>query len=339
MSGHTSSQITVQEQHQTAPIQTQSSTTQQQISQTMLPAITYDPLWDFKKKKKDKPITLVQQDGANCGCFAAGMAIASLIRAPWNVSKSTLDDAPEDYAVAVAKGIEDVAICDKLSAVGEMFDANSLVTAINTVLQAEECLPAEKVGKYMAKVVQFYTPEQLAELLTRASAKGVRVLIPYLANNDMSPHSSTVTCSESEMYKAHWCCIRLHHDKQSATPMVQIYEGNQSAIAPLPLDTVYQSNKALATLMDWNSYLDICGWTEQQKTITALRKRTQGNPASFPESADVLWMNSDNAYNSNQHLLETVNLRGQAILIGKKADALSRAPAALTPPPPAGGTE
>lgn len=239
-----------------SPIFTQTNRMDEQNQQTTPPAITYDPLWGFKEKKQDRPITLVEQDGANCGCFAAGMAVASLIRAPWNVSKSTPDDAPEKYAVAVAKGIEGIAIRDGLSAVGEMFDANSLVTAINTVLQAKECLPSEKAGKYMAKVAQFHTPEQLTELLTRAKSLGVRVLIPYFAGDRTLPN--TKPCQPETMYRAHWCCASLvSGDEQKSLPQVHIYEGNSMVKKPVSLSDVFQSNAALSEKMDWDSYYQI----------------------------------------------------------------------------------
>lgn len=350
MSGHSS--FYTPETKKQAPIFTQTNRMDEQNQQTTPPAITYDPLWGFKEKKQDRPITLVEQDGANCGCFAAGMAVASLIRAPWNVSKSTLDDAPEKYAVAVAKGIEGIAIRDGLSAVGEMFDANSLVTAINTVLQAKECLPSEKAGKYMAKVAQFYTPEQLAELLTRASAMGVRVLIPYYSQNEapaVMPDETKVPAEE--MYCAHWGVMSRYPIGSSRGPLsnstastsqlepdslVHLYEGHETAIGSrCTIDQVARSNHCLGDAMDWNSYLNTLSRIKRSKAITALQKRTQGNPASFTEATDVRWLNSDNDYNPNQHLFETVNLRGQVILIGKKADASAQASQTA----PAGGSK
>lgn len=270
MSGHSS--FYTPETKKQAPIFTQTNRMDEQNQQTTPPAITYDPLWGFKEKKQDRPITLVEQDGANCGCFAAGMAVASLIRAPWNVSKSTLDDAPEKYAVAVAKGIEGIAIRDGLSAVGEMFDANSLVTAINTVLQAKECLPSEKAGKYMAKVAQFYTPEQLAELLTRASAMGVRVLIPYYSQNEapaVMPDETKVPAEE--MYCAHWGVMSRYPIGSSRGPLsnstastsqlepdslVHLYEGHETAIKQrCMIADVAQSNLCLGDTMNWTSYI------------------------------------------------------------------------------------
>lgn len=349
MSGHSS--FYTPETKKQAPIFTQTNRMDEQNQQTMPPSITYDPFFGFKEKKRDRPITLVTQDGANCGCFAAGMAVASLMRAPWNMSQSTPDDTKK-YAFTVAKVIEYIAIRDGLSAVGEMFDANSLVAAINTVLQTGKDLPTGKAGKYMAKAAQFHTPEQLADLLTRASAMGVRVLIPYYSQNEapaLMPGGTPVPAEQ--ISNAHWGVMSRYpigssrgpsSNSTASTPKlapdsrVYLYEGHETAIGSrCTIDQVARSNHCLGDAMDWNSYLNTLSWIKQSEAITALQKRTQGNPASFTEATDVRWLNSDNDYNPNQHLLETVNLRGQVILIGKKADASAQASQTA----PAGGSK
>ena len=440
MSGHTSSQITVQEQHHTAPIQTQSHATQQQISQTRTTATPSDPFSEFKPKKRDKPITLVKQDEANCGCFAAGMAIASLIRIP-TVAKNT-DQAwytqyafrtakseAETFGSRLAKSIQENAKKELLSSVGEMFDANSLVTAINTVLQAEEYLPAGKAGKYMAKAVPFYTSEQLAGLLTRASAKGVRVLIPYYSQNEapaLMPGGTTVPAEQ--MSNAHWgvvSCQRIPSVASSAsrlapTSSVYLYEGHKTAIRQrCTIADVARSNLCLGDRMNWAPHITSCFAydaavqygnellnriqsvipclddailnlflnelvsgnnafkldtiqrlikqhlrtddkvtlnlaasihnffqtyvkfdspnAEIKGTLFCLQARQAGHPEIFTDSPIPSWL-KNRPYNPDENLLENVNLRGQVILIGKKADAPARAPAAPTPPPPTDGT-
>lgn len=362
MSGHTS--FTTSK----TPEQKQRSTELMQKQQDMQLHATEDLFLEYKAKKRDKPITLVMQNGANCGCFAAGMAIASLI--PMSQVKnlheshkreSKLHEAESDmvwFSNFVAKKIQDTAQELNLSAIGEMFDAKALMTTINCVLENADVVGRKSAGKYLAKPAPCHSPKQLAELLTRASAMGVRVLIPYYSQASAPVLTSDGTqVPAAQMSHAHWSVVSpyplgssLGEIRNSTAPplslvptsLVYLYEGHTAAIRMrYTIDQVARSNRCLGAAMDWNSYLNTRTRTERQETITALRKRTSNTPSSFQNAAGVRWLNSDIAYNRNEHLFETVKLRGQAILIGKKDDAPARAPAAPTPtsPPSAGETE
>lgn len=277
MSGHTSSQITVQEQHHTAPIQTQSHATQQQISQTRTTATPSDPFSEFKPKKRDKPITLVRQDGANCGCFAAGMAIASLIPksqvAQLHKSYKSKFKPNEDesdtvwFSNFVAKRIQDTAQKLNLSAIGEMFDAKALMTTINCVLENTDVVGRKSAGKYLAKPAPCHSLKQLAELLTRASAMGVRVLIPYYSQASAPVLTSDGTqVPAAQMSHAHWSVVSpyplgssLGEIRNSTAPplslvptsLVYLYEGHTAAIKQhCTIADVAQSNLCLGNRMN-----------------------------------------------------------------------------------------
>lgn len=451
MSGHTSSQITVQEQHHTTPIQTQSHATQEQILQTRTTATPSDLFSEFKPKKRDKPITLVRQGGANCGCFAAGMAIASLIPksqvAQLHKSYKSKFKPNEDesdtvwFSNFVAKRIQDTAQKLNLSAIGEMFDAKALMTTINCVLENPNVVGKESVGKYLAKPAPCKSQEQLADLLTRANAMGVRVLIPYYSQASapaLMPDGTKVPAEE--MDHAHWSVVSpyplgssLVEIRNSTAPplsltpasRVYLYEGHTTAIKQqCTIVDVAQSNLCLGDRMNWAPYITSCFaydavvqykkellksiqsvipclddagndvmWNlflkelvsgnnafklntiqrliqqhlrtddkvtsnlaasihsffqtyvkfdspnnEINNTIHRLKVRQADHPESFTASAIPSWL-KNRPYNPDENLLENVNLCGQVILIGKKADVPARAPAAPTPPPPACETE
>ena len=151
-------------QHTTQLMQTQQTDTRVDTLQEQMPP--EELFSEFKAKKRDKPITLVKQDGPNCGCFAAGMAIASLIRIR-EVEKHTDQAWYQEYAIPavqskvkqfgqdLAKSIESIAQQQFLSSVGEMFDAKALAETINLVLKDSAIVGQNKAGKYHAKVAQF----------------------------------------------------------------------------------------------------------------------------------------------------------------------------------------
>lgn len=184
-------------QHTTQLMQTQQTDTRVDTLQEQMPP--EELFSEFKAKKRDKPITLVKQDGPNCGCFAAGMAIASLIRIR-EVEKQTTsykaaytsEDTKEqviEFGNALAKAIQRTAQDQHLSAIGEMFDAKALAETINLVLKDSAIVGENKARKYHAKVAQFSDEKQLNNILTRADAMGVRVLIPYYSPPALNPHS------------------------------------------------------------------------------------------------------------------------------------------------------
>lgn len=264
-------------QHTTQLMQTQQTDTRVDTLQEQMPP--EELFSEFKAKKRDKPITLVKQDGANCGCFAAGMAIASLIRIR-EVEKQTDQAWYQEYAFPavqlkvkqfgqdLAKSIESIAQQQFLSSVGEMFDADSLVEATNMVLQDTSVLPRTKVGKYKAKAAQFHTPEQLAELLTRATAMGVRVLIPYYSQNEAparTPDGNPVPAEQ--MSNAHWgvvSCKKIPSVASSALRLeanspVYLHEGHETAIRQrCTIEDVARSNLCLGDIMNWNPYITSC---------------------------------------------------------------------------------
>lgn len=343
-------------QHTTRLMQTQQTDTRvDTLQEQMQPEKLFS---EFKAKKRDKPITLVKQDGPNCGCFAAGMAIASLIRIR-EVEKHTDQAWYPEYAIPevqskvkqfgqdLAKSIESIAQQQFLSSVGEMFDAKALAETINLVLKDSAIVGQNKAGKYHAKVAQFSDEEQLNSILTRADAMGVRVLIPYYSTRAQPTLMSETDTKADKMSHAHWSVMSRYplENTRFSTPSIDpskvyIYEGQNRAIKmDVLLSQVAQSNLSLGDSMDWNAYLDTCNPSVQQATIARLRNRVGQTPSPFRNEADVPWLGGA-AYKSEQKLFENVNLRGRIILIGKTAN--TDAPAAPAPTPqtaPADGTE
>nr|WP_297275748.1 hypothetical protein [uncultured Agathobaculum sp.] len=337
-------------QHTTRLMQTQQTDTRvDTLQEPMQPEELFS---EFKAKKRDKPITLVKQDGANCGCFAAGMAIASLIRIR-EVEKQTDQAWYQEYAFPavqlkvkqfgqdLAKSIESIAQQQFLSSVGEMFDAKALAETINLVLKDSAIVGQNKAGKYHAKVARFSDEEQLNSILTRADAMGVRVLIPYYSTRAQPTFMSETDTKADKMSHAHWSVMSRYplENTRFSTPSIDpskvyIYEGQNRAIKmDVLLSQVAQSNLSLGDSMDWNAYLDTCNPSVQQATIARLRNRVGQTPSPFRNEADVPWLGGA-AYKSEQKLFENVNLRGRIILIGKTAN--TDAPAAPAPTPQTG---
>ena len=319
-------------------VQTDTAMQQQaaQANQTTTYQLPAHLSWEneFKTKKHHRTITQIKQDGANCGCFAAGMAIASLIRAPWNKALAR-DEAlamyeadTMDYAVAIAKGIEDIAINDGLSTIGEMFDADALTDAINKALSRKEILGQSKANKYHAVTATFSSDSQLKEILQRASQKRVRVLLPYWAGDGCQPETCInpetriiEKCKPEDMFCAHWCGIKLAESSQTEAT-VQLYEGNQSATSTyFDISSLANSNFCLSDQMYWKGYFDILTDNNEILSITkALRSRA--SKLKKPPFKQIFIDESEQQWNSSSSIppIEIANLRNKVILIGKNAD-------------------
>lgn len=225
-----------------------------------------------------------------------------------------------DYAVAIAKGIEDIAINDGLSTIGEMFDADALTDAINKALSRKEIVGQSKANKYHAVTATFSSDSQLKEILQRASQKRVRVLLPYWAGNRCWPQTCG-KCKPEDMYCAHWCGINLAKPSQTAAT-VQLYEGNQSATSTnFGISSLANSNFFLSDQMYWKGYFDILTDNNEKLSITeALRSRA--SKLKEPPFKQIFIDESGQQWNPSSSILpiEIANLRNKVILIGKNAD-------------------
>ncbi len=220
----------------------------------------YDPrVMDAFSARRPRELTAAKQSGANCGCFAAGMAIEALIR----------DCAKEDYEERVgnrwpdvmAAEIEAIAREKNLSAVGEMFSADMLAeavrsfsTMINTStveLKPGELAPGIKVH---AETASFDNVESLKKIITQATQKGIKVLIPYYAGEALMPARTHGNVSPQNMDSAHWAIISEVLD-QSA--YVTLFEGNQIINGVrIRLTELVKSNECLGDYFDWTAFLD-----------------------------------------------------------------------------------
>lgn len=243
---------------------------------------------DFKQKKRHErhKVTPTLQTGANCGLFAAAMAIKSLL--------TPYKDGAKMIIPQIAHRLQTNVTSNGLSALGEMYDAEKLAEAINQFLctitsGAHKHHNAEE--RYHAQAITVDSEEKFKALLGECTRRGLRVLVPYLAcgERDMPgwfdvtkktegtektmltvkysdqdsdqvieetvgivSGSKTEEILKSEwMDNAHWCMVY----ELEADGNVKMVEGNHDFAHTVSFERLFQSNKSLVSNFDWRGYL------------------------------------------------------------------------------------
>ena len=241
-----------------------------------------------------------QQTGANCGCYAAGMAIDSLLN---SYSKTSGNPAIKNEAEIIAAEFESMAKEQKMSSIGEMFSAETLSESINVFSD----FVSTKYGKRIkAEVAEFNTYRKLETIIKLAVRKGIRALIPYYVSDVSTLMPGVPNLNDEgyvlpkDMYKAHWTVVSHFEVDDTGFGRITLFEGhkklNQHPIKGLDL---FKSNSALADKFDWNEYLNLSQNEEEQEAMMA-RKEKFGQ--YFMEEGETI--------------LEKVSLRGKVVLIG-----------------------
>ena len=276
---------------------------------------------------RPKPITAAKQDGCNCGCFASGIALASLMR-PDFIAKATEyseayhehQDRLRDFANQMSKDLQTLAKIRHLSADGEMFSAQALTDTINCYLHSsisneppgfqttlQEFL-ANKGPNFQAFTLSFDTQERLQTILQAAQDKGARVLFPYFAGERLMPFSKAGTAPPQEMGQAHWCNLQL----SSGSDAVEMTESNMIQVhTPLQVQKLFASNQYLGDKFDWTSFCE--HYSKGAHYHFLVQNRLQHAHNAFTNITVI----------NKPHIMEHVDLRGKLILIGRLEQPLS----------------
>lgn len=232
----------------------------------------------FIAKHRDWPVAWTEQSGANCGMYAAAMAIRSLLTAKNGEVEQKIDDiAMALQAEVVEKG---------LSALGEMYDAEKLADAINRFLgtiTSGTKAPRSAKERYHAQAITVDSEENFKTLLSECTKRGLRVLVPYLAyGSECKPGEFKVEAKENKKAKiipldgsgepedcgtgasdegdetvkargmdnAHWCMVY----ESDSDGNVKLVEGHGTLQNATVVD-LFQSNASLVSVFDWRGYL------------------------------------------------------------------------------------
>lgn len=241
------------------------------------------------------------QTGANCGCYATGMAIDSLVKShSLRIRYPDGKNEPE----RIAAEFEKMAIEQNMSSIGEMFSAETLSESVNTF---SDCVKAEYGKRIKAEVAEFKTPRKLETIIKLATQKGIRVLIPYyvLDETTLMPGVPELDqeghVSPKDMYKAHWAVVSHFEGEGSGAITITLFEGHKKLNRhSVDLLDLYESNVALADKFDWNEYLNLSQKKKEEQEAMIARKEKCGQ--CFTEEGE--------------RILEKVSLRGKVVLIG-----------------------
>lgn len=276
---------------------------------------TSDVRYQLREKKSapdqepsvlQKKLMLIRQTGANCGMFAAAMALADLLGGDYKTQgemiagKLEMDMKEKGY-----------------SAIGEAFDANLLAEAIN-----DFCNEIGEAGTGIrAEIKTFDSMEEMQTIFNEAEEGKAYVLFPYYANMDFSPVNPLYAgqATAGDMYRAHWSVIENIQEGNGENGRLHILEGcgkifNGPDNSYLDLDNrlqqLFDSNMLLGEAMNWNVYFAL----------------DAGSKAEFACSRrywNYLWTLGGNIHPTRYldivNLFEKVNLRGRAVLIKRGA--------------------
>lgn len=258
--------------------------------------------WDYVPQEAVRAVQPIEQDGANCGCFAAAMAIATLL------------GKTEDEAEDIAHQIQQVAELNKISSIGELFNADALTAAVNTFC-TDLATDSGWKEKLLAKTVDFTSEEGLVKTLAAAKKHGVRVLIAYYAGNGINCDPAVPTPEDmaakrvkpEKMYYAHWAVANLGEGLGERSIILR--EGNKQTLEKrYDPKSLFDSNDSLGDTFSWDEFLKI---DQDKDTHDALLSR-KGLASNYT----VLHKGMPNPFGDKGE--ERVNLRGKLVLIGKE---------------------
>ena len=255
----------------------------------------------------------LHQSGPNCGMFAMAMAIQEFIGGDGNV---------------IAQELQERAVDNGYSNLGEMFDADSLA-----VVGAGFCLSK---GLKCASV-QFNTQQQLNYFFSKNEEGKLRILFPYaslgaipqtgadgIGNIEVSDaiQSGLSVSGEDEhlrpgnMSHAHWSVINKTEDFNA----VEILEGNQIMNdEKRTAETLFASNQILGDQFDWRAYL------KSLKMQLYKLNRYKGDPRYDQEKLNSSITSVQSKIEIVQRQVGAkpvidVNLRGRVVLVGRPGD-------------------
>lgn len=244
----------------------------------------------------------IQQTMANCGMFAMAMALADLL----NLDGEVLADGLELYAIE-----------NGLSALGEAFNADELAMA------GQGYCDSNQIREHLEfRVLTFTTQEEMTAIFNQTLPGQIYVLFPYFAiDNDVTPGTlpgphqpdgQPPIAAPHTMTQAHWAVVENPGDQDN-----RILEGHNhiyggpaaSILNPIRHQALFQSNQSLGGALEWSQYLNAT------LENMPLHSRAQQDMDYFFNS-DRLGM--EIGWDEQGHIRQAVNLRGRAIMVGKR---------------------
>lgn len=261
-------------------------------------------------------VTETLQSGANCGCYAAAMAMWALTYRP-NDTESICDGLITLEVQDIAEELQNVAMQNGLSSLGEMFDAGALAGAINLYSQLlipEHLEAGGKKREILAKMGSFNSLERFRAIIDGAGRLGLNVLVPYFSVEsrpwvpDISDRGGDGLATPKEMQHAHWCVIQKDENN-----MVFLYEGHRKSFIKgisrdMSIERLFDSNMSLGDEFDWEDFLKNDSDGENRNLVRERMNRI---------SADRI-MDSPFIEDGGGALREIANLRGRVVLVGIK---------------------
>lgn len=244
----------------------------------------------------------IQQTMANCGMFAMAMALADLLDLDGEV---------------LADGLELYAMENGLSALGEAFNADELAMA------GQGYCDSNQIGEHLEfRVLTFTTQEEMTAIFNKTLPGQIYVLFPYFATGrnvtpgippgPYQPDGQPPIAAPHTMTQAHWAVVE-NLEAQGERILEghnHIYGGpTASTLNPARYQDLFQSNKSLGGALEWNQYLNAT------LENMPLHSRAQQDMDYFFHS-DRSGM--EIVRDEQGHFRQAVNLRGRAIMVGKR---------------------
>lgn len=260
-----------------------------------------DAMKGFVPLEAPQQIASVHQDGVNCGCFAAAMAIASLLHV-----------SPAETSL-IAHHIQEIAEKNAVSATGELFDADALAAAVNTYC-TDKVDQATLDRKLLAKSLDFSSKDQLVQMLLIAKQRGVKALMAYFSDDHAQPTMPSQSTADlgvdghvlpKEMFRAHWAVVNIQ--EVQGVQQIVLTEGSQlTDLHTFGVDALYGSNMSLGDSFNWTHFLD--DGNTQYRPAVALREAKK-------QQFTRLRLDMKNPFEGGPEV-EKVNLRGKIVFIG-----------------------
>lgn len=261
----------------------------------------------FAPQHIPQDIRAVAQDGPNCGCFAAAMAVSSL---------EQNHRSQEAWVQACAARLQTLGQEAFQSALGEFFNAQALETVINAYFE-------EQKKDYLEKTITVVDLAQFKAVLQMAHRRGIKVLLPHFAGDQAKVLSrlnllnkGRETLDEKRehiraefMDSAHWAVVNT-----AVGNYASIKEGNQNPTPCYDLKKLYDSNLMLGRLFNWTHYFSKYGDTGEESKRLNARKAHPSGALAFQHTYQA-----DNSNGPPVDEMERVDLSKKLILIGKRA--------------------
>lgn len=287
---------------------------------------------NMQNKMTAKPVTghlsegIVQRDlksvpqkGPTCGLHALVTVLYDMVPDifPDVGPKGTQGEIDKAKIQKMVKEVKDITFDNKhYTILGEAFDAQILCKVGKKICEDNE------IDNISLEVIDFDSEEKLKTIVNMCKGKKLYVLLPYFANGrDSNP--CTISATPEQMDRAHWSAIERKGKN------LHILEGNQklyggpdsSILDDARIGELFSSNQCLNKEFSWDafSYRVLDNWNSSEaqdakNTLNIIIDESARNS----DSDRYHYKNGDSSYSLEKNLMEKVNLRGRALLVGEK---------------------